>query len=101
MSPDSPSLSVVSARLRTAGWVYAEEEATLLIAAEFTAEQLALAVERRVAGFPLEHILGWAEFCGLRVAVEPGVFVPRRRTEPLASVAARILGISMVAGVRQ
>jgi release factor glutamine methyltransferase len=38
-------------------------------------------VDRRVAGFPLEHVLGWAEFCGLRIAVDPGVFVPRRRTE--------------------
>jgi release factor glutamine methyltransferase len=38
-------------------------------------------VERRVAGLPLEQVLGWAEFCGLRIAVNPGVFVPRRRTE--------------------
>jgi release factor glutamine methyltransferase len=38
-------------------------------------------VDRRVAGLPLEHILGWASFCGLRIAVDPGVFVPRRRTE--------------------
>jgi release factor glutamine methyltransferase len=37
-------------------------------------------VERRVAGQPLEHVLGWAEFCGLRIAVDPGVFVPRQRT---------------------
>jgi len=38
-------------------------------------------VDRRAAGQPLEHILGWAEFCGLRIAVDPGVFIPRRRTE--------------------
>ena len=38
-------------------------------------------VSRRVAGEPLEQVLGWAEFCGLRIAVAPGVFVPRRRTE--------------------
>jgi release factor glutamine methyltransferase len=38
-------------------------------------------VERRCAGVPLEHILGWARFCGLRIRVDPGVFVPRRRTE--------------------
>ena len=37
-------------------------------------------VARRVAGLPLEQVLGWAEFCGLRIVVEPGVFVPRRRT---------------------
>lgn len=97
MPPDSPSLSAVTARLRAAGCVYAEEEAALLIAAELTAEQLAAAAERRTAGFPLEHILGWAEFCGLRIAVEPGVFVPRRRTELLVSEAARILGVSRAA----
>jgi release factor glutamine methyltransferase len=38
-------------------------------------------VDRRVGGEPLEYIVGWAEFRGLRIAVEPGVFVPRRRTE--------------------
>ena len=41
-------------------------------------------IELREAGRPLEHILGWAEFCGSRVLVDPGVFVPRRRTELLA-----------------
>ncbi len=38
-------------------------------------------VGRRAAGLPLEQVLGWAEFCGLRISVDPGVFVPRRRTE--------------------
>jgi release factor glutamine methyltransferase len=40
-------------------------------------------VQQRESGFPLEQILGWAEFGGFRIAVEPGVFVPRRRTELL------------------
>jgi len=44
-------------------------------------------VERRASGLPLEHVLGWAEFCGLRVAVDTGVFVPRRRTEFLVEQA--------------
>jgi release factor glutamine methyltransferase len=35
----------------------------------------------------LEHVVGWAEFCGLRISVDPGVFVPRRRTEFLAGQA--------------
>jgi len=34
-----------------------------------------------VEGEPLEYVLSWAEFCGLRIAVEPGVFIPRRRTQ--------------------
>jgi release factor glutamine methyltransferase len=45
-------------------------------------------VDQRVAGLPIEHVVGWAEFCGLRIAVDPGVFVPRRRTEFLVRVAA-------------
>jgi release factor glutamine methyltransferase len=36
-------------------------------------------------------VLGWAEFCGLRIAVGPGVFVPRRRTELLVREAVRLL----------
>ena len=47
-------------------------------------------VERRAAGLPLEHVLGWAEFCGLRIAVEPGVFVPRPRSEFLVEQAAAL-----------
>ncbi len=47
-------------------------------------------VDRRAAGLPLEHVLGWAEFCGLRIAVDPGVFVPRRRTEFLVRQAAAL-----------
>ena len=77
----------VIARLRAAGCVFAEDEAALLIAAGATPDDLAVMVERRVGGEPLEYVLGWAEFCGLRVAVEPGVFVPRHRTEFLASQA--------------
>jgi release factor glutamine methyltransferase len=88
---DQPSLSPIITRLRAAGCVYAEEEAELLLAARFSPGQLSAAVEQRVAGFPLEHILGWAEFCGLRIAVEPGVFVPRRRTELLVREAAALL----------
>lgn len=67
-------------RLRAAGCVFAEDEARLLGAAGGDLEAL---LARRVAGEPLEQVLGWAEFCGLRVPVEPGVFVPRRRTELL------------------
>ncbi|NJQ00395.1 putative protein N(5)-glutamine methyltransferase [Streptomyces zingiberis] len=85
--PAGPGFAGVTARLRAAGCVFAEDEAHLLLAAAADAGLAAL-VERRAAGEPLEHVLGWAEFCGLRVAVGPGVFVPRRRTEFLARRAA-------------
>jgi release factor glutamine methyltransferase len=73
--------SAIVTRLRAAGCVFAEDEAQLLISAARTPADLAAMVDRRAAGLPLEHVLGWAEFCGLRIAVDPGVFVPRRRTE--------------------
>lgn len=77
----------IVARLRAAGCVYAEAEAELLISAAATPADLADMVERRANGLPLEHVLGWAEFCGLRIAVAPGVFVPRRRSEFLVGQA--------------
>jgi len=71
----------VTARLRASGSVFAEDEAELLIAEARTPDELESMVEQRVAGRPLEVIVGWAEFCGLRIVVGPEVFVPRRRTE--------------------
>lgn len=82
-----PGTGDVVAALRAAGCVFAEDEAALLLAATDEPDALAARVARRVAGEPLEQVLGWAEFCGLRIAVVPGVFVPRRRTEVLAEQA--------------
>jgi release factor glutamine methyltransferase len=76
-----PDFSVIVSRLRAAGCVFAEDEARLLAGAAQTPAELADMVDRRAAGLPLEQVVGWAEFCGLRIAVAPGVFVPRRRTE--------------------
>jgi len=88
---DSPRVSAptrtydeVVATLRAAGCVYAEDEADLILAEGGDVEAL---VARRVAGEPLEWVLGWAEFADLRIVVRPGVFVPRRRTELLAAQA--------------
>jgi len=82
--PTAPPAPGVVARLRAAGCVFAEEEAAMLVAEATGPAELETLVARRVAGEPLEQVLGWASFCGLRLAVEPGVFVPRRRTEFLA-----------------
>lgn len=62
-----------------------------MIEAAGSTDDLAALVARRVAGEPLEHVIGWAEFCGLRIGVDPGVFVPRRRTAFLARQAAAFL----------
>jgi release factor glutamine methyltransferase len=79
-STPSSARSVVD-RLRSAGCVFAEEESELLITAATSRSDLSAMVDRRAAGEPLEYVLGWAEFCGLRIAVDRGVFVPRHRTE--------------------
>ncbi|MGW1520951.1 putative protein N(5)-glutamine methyltransferase [Streptomyces sp. NPDC002287] len=74
-------------QLRAAGCVFAEEEAELLTEAASDEGQLAGLVARRAGGEPLEHVVGWAGFCGLRVEVGAGAFVPRRRSEFLAEQA--------------
>jgi release factor glutamine methyltransferase len=88
------SRSAVIGRLRAAGCVFAEDEADLLFSAGLAPNELTNAVQRRVDGFPLEHILGWAEFCGLRIRLGAGVFVPRRRTELLVREGAALLGVA-------
>lgn len=88
MSSSPPNSAIVS-RLRAAGCVFADDEARLLMAAAPNAADLDAMVERRVTGEPLEYVIGFAEFCGLHIAVEPGVFVPRRRSEFLVAKAAQ------------
>jgi release factor glutamine methyltransferase len=76
--------------LRAAGCVFAEDEAALLIEAAGSPAELATSVQRRITGEPLEVILGWAEFAGLRIGIAAGVFVPRRRTEYLVRQARKL-----------
>jgi release factor glutamine methyltransferase len=77
------------AALRSAGCVFAEDEARLLMDEASSPAELMAWAARRMAGEPLEQIVGWAAFDGLRIAVDPGVFVPRRRSELVVAVAAR------------
>jgi release factor glutamine methyltransferase len=88
--PDAAAVAAVAGPLRAAGCVFAEDEARLLIATARTPGELAGMVERRASGLPLEHVVGWAKFAGLRITVDPGVFVPRRRTEFLVAQAAAL-----------
>ncbi|MGX5715419.1 putative protein N(5)-glutamine methyltransferase [Arthrobacter sp. MAHUQ-56] len=83
--------SRIVTQLRSAGCVFAEEEARLLLAEAPGPLQLAENVLRRIGGAPLEYILGWAEFEGRRIVVEAGVFVPRRRTGLLVHEAVALL----------
>lgn len=86
---DDLSVDLVT-RLRAAGCVFAEDEARLLIA-ETSGSSLEDLVTRRIAGEPLEHVLGWAQFHGRRYVVGPGVFVPRPRTESLVDRAVSLV----------
>ncbi len=79
-----------AARLAAAGCVHAEEEARLLQEASRTPEELESMVARRVAGAPLEHVVGWAAFRGRRFRVDDGVFVPRARSGLLVEEAASL-----------
>jgi len=89
-------IDAVTSRLRAAGCVFAEDEARLLADEARTPAELDRMVAERVAGRPLEQVLGWASFGGLRVMVEPGVFVPRRRTELLVRLAGELVGAGSV-----
>lgn len=78
-------------RLRAAGCVFAEDEAALLQEAAADSAELEALVQQRIAGQPLEHVLGWVDFAGLRLRLGSGVFVPRPRSEFLVGVAADAL----------
>jgi release factor glutamine methyltransferase len=69
--------------------VFAEDEARLILGEATSPAEVMAWAARRMAGEPLEQIVGWAEFSGLRIAVDPGVFVPRRRSELVVAVAVR------------
>lgn len=80
----------VVAVLRAAGCVFAEDEAAVILASATGDDDVARMVRERSAGLPLEHVVGWAEVAGVRVHVDPGVFVPRRRSELLVREARRL-----------
>jgi release factor glutamine methyltransferase len=79
---DSTTLAAVLSR---AGFIAAEEEADQLLArAAGDVELLDSLVARRLTGEPLAWIIGRISFCGLEIRVDPGVYVPRWQSEPLA-----------------
>jgi release factor glutamine methyltransferase len=71
--------------------VSAAAEADWLLEEAADEEGLRAMVARRVAGEPLQYVIGWAPFGPLKLRVGPGVFVPRPETETLADRAAAVL----------
>jgi release factor glutamine methyltransferase len=96
MHPPVPDegTDVLVRRLRRAGCVFAEEEAALILAQAGDADAVDRLATAREQGLPLEQVLGWAELAGVRVALEPGVFVPRRRTELMVTEAVRLARVA-------
>ena len=84
------TIATAARRLAAAGCVFAEEEASILAEAAATAEELDAMVDRRAAGTPLEYVVGWTDFRGIRLAVDHGVFVPRARSGLLVDEAASL-----------
>jgi release factor glutamine methyltransferase len=81
--PHDPKTLV--AALSQAGFVAAAEEADELLArAGGDAGLLESLVGRRLGGEPLAWVTGRVSFCGLEIRVDPGVYVPRWQSEPLA-----------------
>jgi release factor glutamine methyltransferase len=78
----------VTRELAVAGCVSAAAEARWLVEEAADPGALRAMVARRVAGEPLQHVVGWAPFGRLRLQVGAGVFVPRPETEGLADRAA-------------
>ena len=87
MDADAQRVAELVQRLRAAGCVFAEDEAALIIEASASSGDVDRLASERETGLPLEHVLGWADFAGIRVPVDRGVFVPRPRTEYLIASA--------------
>lgn len=87
-----PALAAAVAALRAAGCVFAEDEAAVLREAAADEATLAALVRRRADGEPLEQVVGYADFYGVRVGLRPGVFVPRIRSGLLVRLGAEAAG---------
>ena len=77
--------------LAGAGCVAADEEAEEIARLARGPADAARMLARRLTGEPLPWITGRARFCGLDLIIEPGVYVPRWQSEPLAEKAAQLL----------
>ncbi len=86
-----PSLAAVVERLERAGCVAAEEEAAEYLAAAPDAATLESWLRGREDGVPPAWLTGTIEFCGRRLRVDVGVFVPRDQTQELARRASALL----------
>ena len=111
------ALRQATAQLDAAGISNARHEAEWLLADALGVERLELytgadremsasiadrflgAIDRRAAGEPLQYVLGWEEFYGLRLEVGPAALIPRPETELLVDAAvAQLSTVSLTDG---
>ena len=96
--PTPPALAELTARLSRAGFIAADDEASELLArAAGDVELLGSLVARRLTGEPLAWITGRVSFCNVELRIDPGVYVPRWQSEPLARRAVDCLPATGVA----
>lgn len=83
--------SATAERLARVGCLAADEEADELLADAPDPSTLEARIRRRERGEPLAWITGVQLFCGRRIRVDHGVYVPRPQSEELARRAAAVL----------
>jgi release factor glutamine methyltransferase len=85
------SPEALAGRLAAAGCLAPDEEAAELWAGAPDQATLAAWLSRREQGEPLAWIVGTTTFCGRRLRVDRGVYVPRSQSEDLARRAVGLL----------
>ena len=78
------AVRLLTARLNVPDYKIAAEPATVIGADALAALEADLA--RLAEGCPLQYVLGFTEFCGLRIRVAPGCLIPRPETEEMVSL---------------
>lgn len=61
-------------------------------------QELETILKRRVKREPLQYCLGYGWFMGMRIAVQPGVFIPRTDTETLCELSTKRLAAMGIPG---
>jgi release factor glutamine methyltransferase len=84
----SPRFDAQTLAGKVTGRTRAELELALLRGDQLhLGSEFAELIAERARRVPLQHLTGVADFCGLQLAVGPGVFVPRPETEVVAEAA--------------
>jgi release factor glutamine methyltransferase len=97
-APTSEERLRVVAALAEGGCVAPAEEAdALFLASSEGVGRIEDLVARRLNGEPLAWITGSVLFCGVRILVDPGVFVPRPHTQAMARRAVALLPANGIA----